>query len=56
MDRNFQKEFELYLGEYRAGNDSIELKNKLKKFVIEAINENIIPRHQGMLLIYELSI
>jgi len=56
MDKKFQKEFDLYLGEYRAGNDSTELKSKLKKYVVEAINENIIPRHQGMLLIYELSI
>ena len=56
IDKKFQKEFELYLGEYRAGNDSHELKSKLKKYVIEAINENILPRHQGMLLIYELSI
>ena len=56
MDKKFQKEFEILLGEYKSGNDATELKSKLKKYVIEAINENIIPRHQGLLLIYELSI
>ena len=56
LDKEFQKEYEILLGEYQSGNDSPEIKSKLKRFVVQAIQENLIPRHQAMMLLFQLSL
>jgi hypothetical protein len=44
------------LGEYQAGNDSPQIKNGLKRYVLEAMGMNKIPRNQAMMLLYQLSL
>jgi hypothetical protein len=55
-DDDFEKEFQILKGEYLSGNDNPKLKKDLKRYVIVGINENRLPRNQGMLLLYELSL
>jgi len=55
-DKEFQKNYEILLGEWKAGNNSPEVKNALKRYVIEAYNENKVPKNQAMMLLYELSL
>jgi hypothetical protein len=55
-DDDFEKEFQILKGEYLSGNDNPQLKKDLRRYVITGINENRIPRNQGMLLLYELSL
>ena len=56
LDKAFQREYEILLGEYQSGNDSPLIKSKLKRFVVQAIQENLIPRHQAMMLLFQLSL
>ena len=46
----------MLLGEYQSGNDSPQVKKELKKYIVEALQENKIPKSQAMLLLYELSL
>ena len=55
-DVEFNKQFEILRGEFLAGNDNPEIKDKLKKYVVEAVAEGKIPRHQGYSLLFQLSI
>ena len=55
-DDKFQNQFQILLGEYNAGNDSIHVKKSLKKFVLEGLQTNQIPRNQAMMLLYQLSL
>jgi hypothetical protein len=55
-DKEFQKQFEIVRGEYLAGNSSPEIKSALKRYVLEAMKENKIPRHEGFSLLYTLSL
>ena len=48
--------FQVLLGEYRAGNSSIQLKTQIKKYIIMALSDGLIPRNQGYQLLYELSL
>ena len=56
LDKEFQQTFEILLGEYQGGNDSPQVKKELKKYVLEALQENKIPKSHAMLLLYELSL
>ena len=55
-DEDFQKNYEILLGEFNAGNNSPQIKNGLKKYILEGIQENKIPKHQAMMLLYQLSL
>lgn len=56
LDKEFQQTFEILMGEYQGGNDSPQVKKELKKYILEALQENKIPKSQAMLLLYELSL
>jgi len=56
LDKHFQETFEILLGEYQSGNDSPQVKKELKKYILEALQENKIPKSQAMLLLYEISL
>jgi hypothetical protein len=56
LDQEFQQRYEVLLGEFENGNNNPELKAELKRFVIEAIQENKIPRHQAYMILYQLSL
>lgn len=54
-DDDFQKNFNILYGSYMAGNDSIYVKNQLKKYILTGIQENSIPKHTGYNMLLELS-
>ena len=55
-DIDFSKKYQILLGEFAAGNTNPEVKNQLKKYVVEAIAQNKIPKHQGYSLLFQLSV
>jgi hypothetical protein len=55
-DETFQTQFQILLGEFNSGNDSPVVKKSLKKFVLEGMQSNQIPRSHGMMLLYQLSL
>jgi len=55
-DREFQRQFDICRGEYLSGNDSPQLKATLKRYILQAIQENKIPRNEGMTLLFNLSL
>ena len=54
-DDDFQKNFNILYGSYLAGNDSIYVKNQLKKYILTGIQENSIPKHTGYNMLLELA-
>ena len=55
-DNKFEDKYEILLGEYMAGNDNLEIKEELKKYVTYGISEGLLPQSQGLRLLYRLSI
>jgi hypothetical protein len=55
-DKKFQQEYEILLGEYQSGNDSMIVRNKLKKYILQGLSENKIPKSVGYNQLYELSL
>lgn len=53
-DSSFASNFELLKGEYKAGNDSVELKNKLKEYIMHAMNTNQISKNVAKNLLIEI--
>jgi hypothetical protein len=54
-DIKFSNDFNVLLGEYEAGNDNIEIKKSLKKFVKIAMIKKLITNREGMELLFDLS-
>ena len=54
-DDDFQKNFNILYGSYMAGNDSVYVKNQLKKYILTGIQENSIPKHTGYNMLLELA-
>ena len=54
-DEEFQKQYDIVLGEYNSGNTSPAIKEKLKRFVVEAMNDGLVPKQQALYLLYQLS-
>jgi hypothetical protein len=52
---DFTKQFKILIGAYYSGNDSVEIKTKLKQYVRRAIVEDVITMKEGLNLLYELS-
>ena len=50
------KDFSVLRGEYFAGNTSQEVKRALRKITLELMDLRRIPKHQGIQLLYELSL
>ena len=55
-EKEFQRQFEIVRGEYMSGNDSPQIKAALKRYVLEALQENKISRNDGYNLLYSLSL
>jgi hypothetical protein len=50
------KDFSVLRGEYFAGNTSEQVKRALRKITLELMDVRRIPKHQGIQLLYELSL
>lgn len=55
-DLEFEKNYEMLRGEYISGNDSPAVKNELRRYCLHGINEGLISKSSGMLLLYQLSL
>ena len=53
---DFNKQFKLLYGEYQAGNDSPLIKKQLKKYILQAIKDGLIPKATAYNMIMELSV
>ena len=56
FDDTYQARHDVLMGEVNAGNDNPEVKRELKLYILRGISENLIPRHQGQLMLYNLSL
>lgn len=53
---DFDKTFEILKGEFIAGNDSPEIKRELRKYTLIAMKEKRLPKSEGMMILYQLSL
>ena len=56
LDKEYQKNYELLKGQFMSGNNSPEVKNALRKYIIEGMNEGKLNRSESMFLLYQLSL
>ena len=54
-DDEYQRQFEITLGEYRAGNNSSLIRNKLKQYVMESMESGHLPRREAFKIMFELA-
>ena len=54
-DDDMQEQFNVLLGEYEAGNNNPDIKNKLKQYIRIAIRDNLINYKDGLALLIELN-
>ena len=54
-DEEYKKQFEIVLGEYQAGNNSIQIRNKLKQYVTESMSSGFLPRREAWDILFQLS-
>jgi hypothetical protein len=52
----YRRQFDILLGEMRAGNNNPDIKNKLKQYVVESMNSGMLTRREAFQLLYELTI
>jgi hypothetical protein len=52
----YRQQFDILLGELRAGNTNPDIKNKLKQYVVESMNSGMLTRREAFQLLYELTI
>ena len=56
LDKEYQKNYELLKGQFHSGNNSPEIKNALRKYIVEGMNEGKLNRSESMFLLYQLSL
>ena len=52
----YRQQFDILLGQLRAGNTNPDIKNKLKQYVVESMNSGMLTRRESFQLLYELTI
>ena len=55
-NNSFANNFEILKGQFRAGNNSQELKDQLKEYIMYAVNTSVITRTMGKNLMVEMGI
>ena len=55
-DDSFDNEFNILIGEYEAGNDSVLLRNKIKKYISHGMKIGKLTKKHGYDLLLELSL
>ena len=56
FDDAYQARYEVLLGEVNSGQDNPKIKQELKLYILRGIAESLIPKHQGQLMLYDLSL
>jgi len=55
-NNSFANNFEILKGQFSAGNNSQELKDQLKEYIMHAVNTSVITRTMGKNLMVEMGI
>ena len=56
FDTAYQNHYEILVGEIASGNNNPTIKRELKEYILRAVSENLIPKHQGLTKLFELSL
>ena len=56
LDKQFHKDYQILKGQFESGNTSPEIRNALKRYVIEGLAENRISKNEAHFLLYQLSL
>jgi len=54
-DDEYQRQFEICLGEFQAGSTSPLIKNKLKQYITESLESGMIPRRECFKILFQLA-
>ena len=56
FDKSFQDHFDVLKGELLAGNSNEKIKQEYKQYIVRGMSEGIIPRTQGLNMIFSMSL
>jgi hypothetical protein len=56
FDKAFQDHFDVLKGEIMAGNSNEKIKQEYKQYIVRGMSEGIIPRTQGLNMIFSMSL
>jgi hypothetical protein len=56
FDKAFQDHFEVLKGEIMAGNSNEKVKQEYKQYIVRGMSEGLIPRTQGLNMIFSMSL
>jgi hypothetical protein len=56
FDKAFQDHFDVLKGEIMAGNSNEKVKQEYKQYIVRGMSEGIIPRTQGLNMIFSMSL
>ena len=56
FDTEYQNRYDILMGEINAGNDNPKIKQELKLYILRGMSENLIPKHQGQTMLFNLSL
>jgi hypothetical protein len=56
FDAGYQLHYEVLLGQVNSGQNNPAIKRELKEYILRAINEQLIPKSQGLTKLFELSL
>jgi hypothetical protein len=54
-DDEYARQFDVVLGEWKAGNNNDMIKNKLKQYIMESMESGMLPRREAFKLLFELA-
>ena len=54
-DEEYARQFDVVLGEWKSGNTSPLIKNKLKQYIMESMESGMLPRRECFKILFELS-
>jgi hypothetical protein len=56
FDKAFQDHFDVLKGEIMAGNSNEKIKQEYKQYIVRGMSEGLIPRAQGLNMIFSMSL
>ena len=54
-DEEYQRQFEVVLGQFHSGNTNPLIKNKLEQYIMESMESKMMPRRECFKLLFELA-
>jgi hypothetical protein len=56
FDESYEKNYQVLMGQVNSGQNNPKVKAELKLYILRGISENLIPKSQGQLMLYNLSL